>query len=157
MLHIESRSCPAVNTDSCIHMHHLHAGRFLFGLQRWLFTVAHKQYNWRGGESWIYMGVCVHLVSPASFWIQIDLPLISWILFCKHSHTQSTIIIKDAVRSHLLSLSFTASAFLSPFSLCLLGALTKASILKKKKTVIKEHCVPQSSVDSISQRYWTRT
>lgn len=56
--HIVSRSEPAVNTDTYIHMHRLHAGRYLFKPQRHMIahsTVAHTQYEERAERIWMYV------------------------------------------------------------------------------------------------------
>lgn len=42
MLHIAGGSEPAVNIDTYIHMHRLHAGRYLFRLQRHI--IVHSRY-----------------------------------------------------------------------------------------------------------------
>lgn len=103
---IVSRSEPAVNTDTYIQMHCLHAGRYLFRLQRHIIvhSSAHIVQE-KERKSRMHINICVYLVSPGSFKIQIDLPLTSHILFCKHFHTQTILIIKVTVHSHPAPLS----------------------------------------------------
>lgn len=126
--HIVRRSHPAVKTDTNIHMHPPSGWEMLIQTEdTWLFTVAHIQYASKRNKRRMYMNICVYLVSPCSVLIQIDLTWTKWILFCKHSHTQSTIFInKDSVRSHP-ALCVVASL---PSLLCLVFLLSLSACNK---------------------------
>lgn len=102
------------------------------------------------------MNICVYLASPHSALIQIDLTRTSWIFFCKHSRTQSIIIIKDPMRSHPAPLCVQSLA--SSLSRLLFSLLIFSLLIKQTHThlltnpvilniAIKEHCVPHLSVD----------
>ena len=66
--HIVSRSDPAVKTDTYIHMHRLHAGRYLFSLQRHMIvhsstrTVQEQQ-----KEEDVYEYICIFSFTAALF------------------------------------------------------------------------------------------
>lgn len=104
------RSYPAVNIDTYIRRHHLHAGRYLFRLQRHAIvdSITHE----RESEKIIY---AASIFPPGSCHSPIAAPITFWMSFCKHYRTQRNIIIKA-------TLSCTSCTYSLAVSLCLLSS-----------------------------------
>lgn len=99
--HIVSRSDPAVKTYTYIHMHRLHAGRYLFRLQRHMIvhSGAHTVHEQERKENVYEYSICVYLVPSHTYQIQIR-STSNLNGYFVNIPTQSTIIIKDTVHSH---------------------------------------------------------